>query len=635
MRPCVGFKPKTWQKAAGTRTLPPPSLPCAIGVIPAATLAAAPALDPPGVRRGSQGLRVTPKTRFSPVVPKPNSAVLVLPTTIAPAARRRSTESASSVAITSEASDPRVKRTPAIGSRSLIETGTPKSGGRGSPASRRRSAACASARALASVTVTKAPSAALLALIAAKVAVMISTGETSRLLRRSRSSTAESEAKSVETIALGRRLALRERDPAKGLGDDAPAAVDAQQAQIIRIEARRPRRAQGCEGRALAGRSNRQNRVVAALAERLRARSRAHARQIGLEVVIVQALLGRRIEMAAGMKDLPHLLGIAFIESVEIRTQRLRDFAISFSLGHRASGSCGMRDAAMQAPVERQQQRSARRAESDDENGDGDRGADIEGGDPLDEKKAEAALRGEHLADENAEKRQGKADAQRRAKLGKDRGEKDCRRDLPGREAKDARGLDVNRRDGAHRVERNEHDRNDAMHHAEGDLGAKPEAEEGENDGVERHLGDGVERGENRLEHLAGKAPEAESETERQAQDDGERKGQGKRRTRGAEMHKEDRRAQEAQQRRGGFERRAQRARTGDPIDPLPQQHGNDEEQHDIGALLPGMRGAAVHGRSQRRRSRRSAACTPLLAATRSARTRSIRPYMVRLSNRL
>ena len=39
---------------------PPPSLPWASGNMPAATAAAAPPLDPPGVRVGSHGLRVIP-----------------------------------------------------------------------------------------------------------------------------------------------------------------------------------------------------------------------------------------------------------------------------------------------------------------------------------------------------------------------------------------------------------------------------------------------------------------------------------------------------------------------------------------------------------------------------------------------
>jgi hypothetical protein len=46
------------QSAAGIRIDPPPSLPSAIGAMPAATAAADPALEPPEVWSSAQGLRV-------------------------------------------------------------------------------------------------------------------------------------------------------------------------------------------------------------------------------------------------------------------------------------------------------------------------------------------------------------------------------------------------------------------------------------------------------------------------------------------------------------------------------------------------------------------------------------------------
>ena len=55
----------------------------------AATAAAEPLDDPPGVRSGSSGLRVSLGWR------KANSLVLVLPTTTAPAAESRLTSAAS------------------------------------------------------------------------------------------------------------------------------------------------------------------------------------------------------------------------------------------------------------------------------------------------------------------------------------------------------------------------------------------------------------------------------------------------------------------------------------------------------------------------------------------------------------
>jgi len=50
---------------AGRRIDPPPSVHSASGNSPAAQPAAEPPLDPPGVRRGSQGLRVTPNSGFA------------------------------------------------------------------------------------------------------------------------------------------------------------------------------------------------------------------------------------------------------------------------------------------------------------------------------------------------------------------------------------------------------------------------------------------------------------------------------------------------------------------------------------------------------------------------------------------
>lgn len=50
LRARVGLRPNSPQLAAGMRIDPPPSLPCAIGTMPAATAAAAPPLEPPGLR---------------------------------------------------------------------------------------------------------------------------------------------------------------------------------------------------------------------------------------------------------------------------------------------------------------------------------------------------------------------------------------------------------------------------------------------------------------------------------------------------------------------------------------------------------------------------------------------------------
>ena len=78
------------------RIEPPPSVPTWSGPSPAAAAAEAPPLEPPGVRPRCQGLRVGPNSRLWVAPIQPKVGVLVLPSRIAPAARRRSTIGASS-----------------------------------------------------------------------------------------------------------------------------------------------------------------------------------------------------------------------------------------------------------------------------------------------------------------------------------------------------------------------------------------------------------------------------------------------------------------------------------------------------------------------------------------------------------
>ncbi|MCY1529744.1 hypothetical protein D9M68_649080 [compost metagenome] len=70
---------------------PPPSLAPAMGTMPAATAAAEPPLEPPGVRDRSHGLRVMPKAAGSVNPFSASSGVLVLPMITAPASSRRCT----------------------------------------------------------------------------------------------------------------------------------------------------------------------------------------------------------------------------------------------------------------------------------------------------------------------------------------------------------------------------------------------------------------------------------------------------------------------------------------------------------------------------------------------------------------
>src|SRR5690242_13597566 len=93
--PGVGRKPTIPENAAGLRSDPPVSEPEHIGTMPVASATAEPPDDPAADFSGSNGLPVTPYTAFRVLAPAPNSGVLVLPTTIAPAARTADTSRSS------------------------------------------------------------------------------------------------------------------------------------------------------------------------------------------------------------------------------------------------------------------------------------------------------------------------------------------------------------------------------------------------------------------------------------------------------------------------------------------------------------------------------------------------------------
>ena len=133
--PKVGFSPKMPQKALGTRIDPAPSDPWAIGPIPAATAAAAPPLDPPAARSSRQGLYVDPISRFVVSAFHPTSGTLVLPEHDRARVAQAFDDRGVAISGTKSAfrSEPDVVRTPFVHTRSLIDTGTPSSGGPVSP----------------------------------------------------------------------------------------------------------------------------------------------------------------------------------------------------------------------------------------------------------------------------------------------------------------------------------------------------------------------------------------------------------------------------------------------------------------------------------------------------------------------
>ena len=133
------------QNDDGMRTEPAPSVPTASGPIPEATAAAAPPEDPPGVIRVFHGLYVTPVSVLSVVPLMPNSGVLVLPSSTAPASRNRATTGASTshACFGSTVREPRNVGQPLVRIRSLIDTGTPSRMSTGAPFCQRASDACA------------------------------------------------------------------------------------------------------------------------------------------------------------------------------------------------------------------------------------------------------------------------------------------------------------------------------------------------------------------------------------------------------------------------------------------------------------------------------------------------------------
>ena len=145
-RPRWGFSPKSPQQAAGMRIEPAPSEAEAIGTSPAATAAALPPLEPPGVRCGSQGLRVTPQVADSVKPQIASSGSSVLPTTIAPGLAQPPHHLRVGRAGSGKPSVPWVVCSPARSTESLSAIGTPSSG-RSSPPFSRASACSASSSA--------------------------------------------------------------------------------------------------------------------------------------------------------------------------------------------------------------------------------------------------------------------------------------------------------------------------------------------------------------------------------------------------------------------------------------------------------------------------------------------------------
>src|SRR5439155_1672204 len=112
-RPKLTLKPKSPLYADGMRIDPPPSLPVHIGIMPTATAAAEPPEEPPGVRSGFHGLRVTPwmYVRVQLTDPYSGDVVSQLPSIAFPQLRHSFPRSVATFAISAKASSIPLART--------------------------------------------------------------------------------------------------------------------------------------------------------------------------------------------------------------------------------------------------------------------------------------------------------------------------------------------------------------------------------------------------------------------------------------------------------------------------------------------------------------------------------------------
>ena len=187
------------------RTLPAPSVPTLTGPMPAATAAAVPPDEPPGVLLKSHGLRVMP-LRGELVSPlQPNSGVAVLPSSTAPASRRRAVTGASTSHAwwASTVWLPRSVGQPWVRIRSLIDAGTPSSAPVAVPCCHRASLARALASASSGARCTKARRASLCRAMRASTACVASTGDAWPLRYSASSCVAVQSARSVGVMPLG------------------------------------------------------------------------------------------------------------------------------------------------------------------------------------------------------------------------------------------------------------------------------------------------------------------------------------------------------------------------------------------------------------------------------------------------
>src|SRR5580704_8531994 len=175
----------------------------ASGASYAATAAAEPPDEPPGILSRSHGLRLAPNAEFSVEEPMANSSMLVLPMMIAPACFSRCVIVASYGGCQPcRMREPQVVGMPTVVNTSLTAAGTPTSGASCSPVVRLWSTSRAWASALSAATCRKACTRPSTAAIRSRCAWVTSVAETSPLARAADSSAAVIRVSSVDIASV-------------------------------------------------------------------------------------------------------------------------------------------------------------------------------------------------------------------------------------------------------------------------------------------------------------------------------------------------------------------------------------------------------------------------------------------------
>ena len=236
---------------------------------------------------------------------------------------------------------------------------------------------------------------------------------------------------------------------------------------------------------------------------------------------LVELLLGRQ-QLAGGVAALGDAVGQ---HQVDLVMQRRAEVAVDGDAGHAV-------DSAMQAPVDRQQDRVGDDGEQRDQHGDGEDGLHVVEVDRRHQQEAEPALRGEQLAQHRAEQGEREADAQAGEDLRQGGGDQDVPGRLRRREPHRAAGAQVGAVDVAHGVHGEQHHRDDAVQRAERDLGRHAEPEQQQDHRIERDLGQRVEPDQDRLGDLARQSMAAQQHADADAAEPGDRQRLQRRRGR-------------------------------------------------------------------------------------------------------